>query len=192
MLPAPRTGSKCAEPKKTAWRATAATAPIRARKPRITTPRNTISSTSGAATTAVIASAIDVGAVGVDVRDTLGVARQGDVEGDDQQRDGDLHDERRDPDERTPAGVAPLEPQPHIGTQLAGPPAAADIPAPRDRRSVPHGRQQRDVHDERPLEAATACRSTTGHPPTMPTGLQVHRPPRRAGGTGAARPAGRT
>jgi hypothetical protein len=58
MLPTPRTGSKWAAPKKTACTATVAAAPSRARKPRITIPRNTISSTMGAATTAVIASAI--------------------------------------------------------------------------------------------------------------------------------------
>ena len=134
----------------------------------------------------------DVGAVGVDVGDALGVAGQGDVEHEDERRDGDLHDQRRDPDDRTPAGIAPPEPQPNIGAQPPGPPAPADVPAPRDRRSVSHRRQQRDVHDAAATRSATARRSTTGRRPTTPTGLQVHRPQRRSGGTGAVRPGGGT
>ena len=58
MLPRPRTGSKWAMPNSTACRPTAITGPVRPSSERSTTPRNTISSTRGAATTASTSSAI--------------------------------------------------------------------------------------------------------------------------------------
>lgn len=57
MLPVPRTGSTWANPNSTACSAIVTTTPRWARRPRMTTPRNTISSTTGAATTAVTSSA---------------------------------------------------------------------------------------------------------------------------------------
>ena len=56
MLPTPRTGSMWAAPNSSPCRTTTATIGSLLRKPRITTPRNTISSTTGAAITAVITS----------------------------------------------------------------------------------------------------------------------------------------
>ena len=53
MLPAPRIGSTWARPNTAPWRATAATTGSRLRKPRSISARRTISSTNGAATTAV-------------------------------------------------------------------------------------------------------------------------------------------
>lgn len=55
-LPTPRTGSTWAVPNNNACRTTTATIGNLLRKPRITTPRKTISSTTGAAITAAITS----------------------------------------------------------------------------------------------------------------------------------------
>ena len=54
MLPTPRTGSTWATPKRSPCTTTTATMGSRLASPRITTPRKTISSTIGAATTALI------------------------------------------------------------------------------------------------------------------------------------------
>jgi len=54
MLPSPRTGSTCATPNKTPWSRIATAAGVFDSRLRITKPRKTSSSTSGAATTAAI------------------------------------------------------------------------------------------------------------------------------------------
>ena len=58
MLPQPRTGSTWAAPKHRPWPTTASHTGATEAKPRMTTPRNMSSSTSGATTTATMRKAI--------------------------------------------------------------------------------------------------------------------------------------
>ncbi len=121
------------------------------RNPRKITPRNTISSQIGAATTASTSSETTYPRSLCRSETSLTLLVKGIFKVVTINADEHLRQQTRAPRQRSPPGIGPAGPEADVRAKSTGAPTATGVPAPRDRRRVSDDRQDRDVDGDRPV-----------------------------------------